>query len=51
MYAFRVLSENAYTTAQFAMYSVYTRIRIMYGSVLNKPTCRWWSAGDGAIAG
>ena len=42
MYAFRVLSENAYTTAQFAMYSVYTsvytRIRIMYGSVLNKPT-------------
>ena len=42
VYAFRVLSENAYTTARFAMYSVYTsvytRVRIMYGSVLNKPS-------------
>ena len=41
VYAFRVLSENAYTTAQFGMCSVYksvyTRIRVMYGSVCNNP--------------
>jgi len=41
VYAFCVRSNNAYITAPLGLYSVYTsvdtRIRILYGCVLNKP--------------